>query len=238
MMRAKYISDDLLNTAEAARFLRVSQASIRRWSDSGLLQAQRVGRRRERRFRESDLATFVDGSTPAAPGAAAATVAGVTVNVPLHLATFFSTDLGGLRLAVPFLADGIRLRQPSYLVASGDVLRRYADALEISEGIEVVHFEGGLAADAIAQWEQILAGAMVKGASVIRIVGEMAAEREMFASEDQMLAYEEAFEVMCRRYPVAVMCQYDVRHFDGLAILRALKAHPDLFGLRTGAFLN
>ena len=238
MMRAKYISEDLLNTAEAARFLRVSQASIRRWSDSGLLQAQRVGRRRERRFRESDLATFVDGSTPAAPGAATASVAGVTANVPLHLATFFSSDLGGLRLAVPFLADGIRLRQPSYLVASGDILRRYADALEISEGIEVVHFEGGPAADAIAQWEQILAGATVKGASVIRIVGEMAAEREMFASEDQMLAYEEAFEVMCRRYPVAVMCQYDVRHFDGLAILRALKAHPDLFDLRTGAFLN
>ena len=238
MMRAKYISEDLLNTAEAARFLRVSQASIRRWSDSGLLQAQRVGRRRERRFRESDLATFIDRSTPAPPGAATASVAGVTANVPLHLATFFSTDLGGLRLAVPFLADGIRLRQPSYLVASGDVLRRYADALEISEGIEVVHFEGGLAADAIAQWEQILAGAMVTGASVIRIVGEMAAEREMFASEDQMLAYEEAFEVMCRRYPVAVMCQYDVRHFDGLAILRALKAHPDLFDLRTGAFLN
>jgi len=238
MMRAKYISEDLLNTAEAARFLRVSQASIRRWSDSGLLQAQRVGRRRERRFRESDLATFVDGSTSAAPAAATASVAGVTANVPLHLATFFSSDLGGLRLAVPFLADGIRLRQPSYLVASGDILRRYADALEISEGIEVVHFEGGLAADAIAQWEQILAGATVKGASVIRIVGEMAAEREMFASEDQMLAYEEAFEVMCRRYPVAVMCQYDVRHFDGLAILRALKAHPDLFDLRTGAFLN
>src|SRR5437868_8303310 len=211
MVRAKYISEDLLNTAEAARFLRVSQASIRRWSDSGLLPAQRVGRRRERRFRESDLVTFVDRSTHVATGAATANVAGVTGTVPLHLAAFFSTDHGGLRLAVPFLADGIRLRQPCYLVASGDVLQRYADALDISAGIQVVHFEGGLAADAIAQWEQILAGAMVTGASVIRIVGEMAAEREMFASEDQMLAYEEAFDVMCRRYPVAVMCQYDDR---------------------------
>ena len=40
--------DSLLNTKEAARFLRVSEASIRRWSDAGLLPARRVGRRRER----------------------------------------------------------------------------------------------------------------------------------------------------------------------------------------------
>src|SRR2546423_10229854 len=89
MMRAKYISEDLLNTAEAARFLRVSQASIRRWSDSGLLQAQRVGRRRERRFRESDLATFIDRSTPAPPGAATASGAGRYPQLPPHPAPAF-----------------------------------------------------------------------------------------------------------------------------------------------------
>src|SRR3989442_5262216 len=53
-MVVKYSTERLLNTAEAARFLRVSQASIRRWSDSGLLAARRVGRRRERRVNEAD----------------------------------------------------------------------------------------------------------------------------------------------------------------------------------------
>jgi hypothetical protein len=43
---------------------------------------------------------------------------------------------------------------------------------------------------------------------------------------------------MCRRYPVVVICQYDVREFDGEALLRALKAHPDLFALGVGTFLN
>jgi len=37
---------------------------------------------------------------------------------------------------------------------------------------------------------------------------------------------------------VVVICQYDVREFDGVAILRALKAHPDMFDFRIGAFLN
>ena len=45
--RTVMVGDSLLNTEEAARFLRVSEASIRRWSDAGLLPARRVGRRRE-----------------------------------------------------------------------------------------------------------------------------------------------------------------------------------------------
>jgi hypothetical protein len=43
---------------------------------------------------------------------------------------------------------------------------------------------------------------------------------------------------MFRRYPIAAICQYDARLFDGLALLRTLKAHPDLYGLRIGTFLN
>ena len=53
----------LLNTKEAARFLRVSEASIRRWTNSGLLPARRLGPRRERRFELSELEHFL-GSTP------------------------------------------------------------------------------------------------------------------------------------------------------------------------------
>src|SRR5256714_14575535 len=64
MVRAKHISEDLLNTAEAARFLRVSQASVRRWSDSGLLAAKRVGRRRERRFSGRDPQAFIARPSP------------------------------------------------------------------------------------------------------------------------------------------------------------------------------
>ena len=50
----------LLTTREAATFLKVSEASIRRWTDSGLLPARRVGRRRARRLREEDLRTFME----------------------------------------------------------------------------------------------------------------------------------------------------------------------------------
>lgn len=238
-----------LNTKEAARFLRVSEASIRRWSDSGLLPGIRVGRRRERRFSESDLVAFVEHEPSRHPAAGTVNVGGTALTVPAHLATLFSSDAGGMRLTLPFFAEGIRLGQPCFLVANGELAQRYFDALGHVQGVDLaaalesglfvlVAFTGGKAEDAITQWEGTLSAAVAGRPTVIRIVGEMACERTMFASEDEMLRYEEAFEVMSKRYPVVVLCQYDVRRFDGPALLRALKAHPDLYGLRIGTFLN
>ena len=228
----------MLNTAEAARFLRVSQASIRRWFDAGLLTGHRVGRRRERRFTEPDLIAFMSRSTPRADTPAAASVAGMSVPAPAHLATLYGSDSGGLRLAVPFLAEGVRLHQPCFLVSSGQAVEHYRRDLDLEHGVTVVQFDGGTAAEAIAQCEEMFASARAKGPTVIRVVGEMAEERRMFSSEDEMFQYEQAFDVMCKRYPTVTICQYDVRQFDGVALLQALKAHPDLFDFRSGAFLN
>jgi len=228
----------LLNTAEAARFLRVSQASIRRWFDAGLLPGHRVGRRRERRFTEADLIAFMSRSTPRSDASAAASVAGMSVPAPAHLATLFSSDSGALRLTVPFLAEGVRLHQPCFLVGSGQAVEQYRRHLDLDHGVTVVQFGGATAAEAIARWEEMLATARAKGPTVIRVVGEMAEERRMFASEEEMFQYEQAYDVMCKRYPMVTLCQYDVRQFDGVALLQALKAHPDLFDFRSGAFLN
>jgi excisionase family DNA binding protein len=228
----------MLNTAEAARFLRVSQASIRRWADSGRLKASRVGGRRERRFKESDLVAFL-GEQPAVaePGV---TVGSASVPVPGHVAGYYTTDEGGLRLTVPFLAEGLRLGQPCVLVATEATFKRYVAVLGGGAGAKLMHavFKGGTAAAAIAQWEQRFAELAAQGAGVIRVAGEMAEEREMFTSEDEMLRYEEAFELMSKRYPVVVICQYDVRAFSGLTVVRSFKAHPDMFAFRVGTFLN
>jgi excisionase family DNA binding protein len=241
----------LLNTAEAARFLRVSQASIRRWSDAGLLSSRRVGRRRERRFAESDLVQFLkNGEQPS--GVAhpnAIHVGGVPIPVPGHLATFYSSDVGRLRLTVPYLADGLRSGQPCFLAAGEEILEVYREALKDQDGVDLnravasgqftaIGFDGATVEKAIAFWERNFSDILSHGPAVIRHVGEMASVRRMFPSEDEMLRFEQAFEVMCRRYPVATICQYDVREFDGVAMLRVLKAHPDLFEHRLATFLN
>lgn len=245
------MSQEWLNTAEAASFLRVSEASIRRWSDAGLLAGHRVGRRRARRFAESDLIQFMNrGETQSVQAQPAVIhVGGVSIPVPSHLATFYSSDAGRLRLTVPFLADGIRSNQPCYLAGSDEMLKLYFQALTNQEGVDLdrataggqfvaLAFNGATVETAVAFWEQRFADILSRGPTLIRHVGEMAAVRRMFPAEDEMLRFEQAYEVMCRRYPVAAICQYDVRHFDGVAMLRVLKAHPDLFEHRLGTYLN
>jgi len=244
------VSNSLLNTEEAARFLRVSQASIRRWSDAGLLPARRVGRRRERRFATADLVQFLGQRTgDPLPSRQAVTVGGAPIALRTHLAPIYSTDLGGLRLAVPFLADGLRLGQPCFLAATGSVLVRYVKALSQEHAIDVdaakrsgrltiVGWPGATVAEALANWERLFGKVLAGGPTILRVVGEMACERLMFSSDAEMLAYEEAYEVMARRYPAVTLCQYDAREFNGEVILRVLKAHPDMFQQHLGGLLN
>jgi transcriptional repressor of dcmA and dcmR len=56
----------LMDIHEAARFLRVSEVSVRRYTNSGALSCLRVGGRRQRRFRRADLESFLGASAPAA----------------------------------------------------------------------------------------------------------------------------------------------------------------------------
>jgi excisionase family DNA binding protein len=246
-------SGTLLNTKEAATFLRVSEASIRRWSDSGLLPVRRVGRRQERRFARTDLAGFLGQPTglatprPSAPSTV--NVGGTPVPLRSHLSPIYGTDAGGLRLSVPFLADGLRAGHRCFLAATGPVLERYARSLANDQSIDfagatrdgrltIASWPGASAAEAIAGWELVFGKALAKGPTVLRVVGEMACERSMFASDAQMLAYEQAYELMARRYPLVTLCQYDAREFDGEIMLHVLKSHPDMFERNMGGFLN
>src|SRR3989475_7155797 len=109
------MSTTWLSTQQAAERLGVSEASVRRWSDRGLLPVQRVGKRLERRFKPEHVERF---AVPARPGPPVATdpprvtLAGQTVDLATHLATLYDSDAARIRLAAPFLADGIRAGQP------------------------------------------------------------------------------------------------------------------------------
>ena len=253
MSKAK-ISDKLLNTEEAARFLRVSEASIRRWSDAGRLPSRRIGGRRERRFREIDLLAYLGeagaaSANRAVPVRAEVNVGGMPLPLHIHLATFYKTDAGRLRLTVPFFAEGIRAGQPCFLAAAADVVEAYVEALR-AEGVDIdsavkrgtfVAIAGGPGTSvqgALDFWEQKFWPARASGDAVIRIVGEMSSERMLFSSDEEMMNYEVAFSILANRFPTVTLCQYDVREFDGETIFDAIRVHPDLFGLHLGSFLN
>jgi excisionase family DNA binding protein len=248
------ISDKLYNTKEAAGLLRVSEASIRRWSDAGLLRAQRIGGRRERRFTRAELLRFLaTGELRTHPPADAiqptVNVGGVPLPLHSHLATLYDSDSGRLRLTVPFFAEGLRAGQPCYLTASGDVLDAYLEALGKEPGVDLdaaigegrfvaVAGPGTNVEGALSFWQQAFWRALAGGPNVLRVVGEMKCERQEFSSEAEMMRYEVAFNTVAKRFPTVTLCQYDVREFGGEVVFQAIKAHPDLYSVHLGSFLS
>ena len=184
-----------------------------------------MGRRNERRVAQSDLLQFLnrgEKSSVRPQREAAIQVGGVAIAVPGHLATFYSSDVGRMRLTVPFLASGLRAGQPCFLAATDKVIYLYMKALNNQDGFDLkratangrfsaLGFDGATVDKAVAFWEGQFADALSHGQSIIRHVGEMASVRPMFPSEGEMLRFEDGYDVMCRRFPVAAICKSAAR---------------------------
>src|SRR5206468_3644667 len=110
---------DLLDIREAAEFLRVSETSLRRWTNAGRLPCLRIGGRRERRFRRSDLLAFL--------GTAGDRAQTATQN---HFCGFYTSDVDRARAAAAFLATALQPHVLCLLVAAKDVQRIVISLLE------------------------------------------------------------------------------------------------------------
>ena len=115
-------SEPLLDIEQAARFLNVSETSLRRWTNDGRLACLRVGRRRERRFRRVDLLAFLEGEPAGIPRAAESLARGT------HLCGLYSSEEGQVRQALLFLAEGFRTGTVSYLVGTPETVAQAGGA--------------------------------------------------------------------------------------------------------------
>jgi excisionase family DNA binding protein len=248
------VRERLLTTREAATFLKVSEASIRRWTDSGLLPARRVGRRRARRLREEDLRTFMEAGPAPSTGAADASppsmmvIQDVTVSLGSHLAAFYTTDAGRLRIGLPFLRDGLRAGQTVVLRALPEIREHYFAALR-NEGIDtaetikagqlMIYPEvSGSASEQVARFEELLTAASRQRPGQIRILAETLADVETLGSVAEHMIVEQQVDSIFKRFPVVTICAYDVRAFDAVTVIEAFKLHSDTFGPHVGYWLN
>jgi len=118
---------ELLDISGAAQFLSLSEASLRRWTNGGILPCLRIGRRRERRFRGADLLAFMEESAGAQRAASGKegtmkrqgpqdeAVAAIHGN---HLCGIYGSDAGRLDLTVPFLLEGLQEKSVCFLIRS------------------------------------------------------------------------------------------------------------------------
>jgi excisionase family DNA binding protein len=240
-------ANELLDIGDAARFLNVSETSLRRWTNAGALPCLRVGRRRERRFRRADLLAFLEhqpsratraDSLPRAASVAAPLELSSALTHGDHLTGFYASDLGLITLAVRFILDGLLEGSMVYVVASersnrriGRYLRERRPALErdiADKRLLFCEYQKGPKAQ-IRDFELHLKKSAAAGIQSFRVFGDTWEMRRKVGAS-KFAQYEAAYDhLIARRYPVVTLCAYDVRRFSGVGVLDALKAHRDTF---------
>lgn len=244
---------DLLNIKQAARLLNVSEISLRRWTDRGTLPCVRLGAKRERRFRERDLLAFMERQ-PSGSGRARGPadghlfIEGLTVENGSHLCVLYETDLGRIKLSVPFLADGLRQGEHCLLVAAEDAaepilgeLRKVRPELDREIGERrLIRSDGEPSGEVLYGFlESTFLAITHGGGRRIRLVGDMAASLGKGMSLDDMMAFEARYDqFLADSFPVVSLCQYDARQFPGVGIIGALKCHRDTFRFPLARFLS
>jgi len=217
----------LLDIAQAAALLQVSEASLRRWTNRGLLPCLRIGGRRERRFRRADLLAFVERPPEATPTG--------------HLCSLYTSDIGRTRVAARLLGSALDDGSACILAAQPDVrekilshlARRRRSLRRVLETgrLTVTDYAGSVTAQ-LAYWKTGFERATRNGARSIHVVGDGSGARLAKQGEGDfaaLLEYEAAYGRLARRFPVSTVCLYDARVHTGLETAAVLALHPDLF---------
>jgi len=216
-------SRELLDIREAAEFLRVSETSLRRWTNAGRLRCLRIGGRRERRFRRADLLAFLSEE-------------GGTALVPPrnHFCELYTSDLERVRAAAAFLRVGLQSDALCLFAAAEPVQREVIAQLEQDRPAVQTDLEAGrlIAAEyhasgsaQLAYWRGRIQTALTSGVSRVYVAGDLSAgfSELPFAAT---LAYEAEYgRSIARAFPVITLCQYDARRISGLDAAGLLETH-------------
>jgi len=215
---------ELLDIREAAEFLRVSETSLRRWTNAGRLPCVRIGGRHERRFRRSDLLAFVGGERPAGEPLSGT-----------HLCSLYTSELRRAQDAATFVAAGVRPGTLCLLVAATGVQQAVIELLararpsirrDIKAGrLQLAEYRDSATAQ-LEFWRVRMGAALKNGMSRVLVVGDVSAGALGRLPFPEILEYEAEFgRSIARAFPVATLCQYDARKISGLDAAGLLQCH-------------
>lgn len=242
--------EKLLNVRQAAALLNVSQMTIRRWTNDGLLPCFRIGKKRERRFSEANLHAFIAGRTdPAATNHTVDTVTAVPapnqtsdridgvslgfadLHVPdgSHLTHLYLDRSEALGIQGFFVRQGLNTGETLMVVAPADrrdnLLNTLArDGIPVRDLIKqnrLIHDTGRQSPE---QMTALISGAAVSARTGFRLVGDMSWTSAAGWSLEQTKALEESTNTLLAP-GLLFLCQYSLTEFSGAQTMMALETH-------------
>ncbi|MBE3561208.1 MAG: MEDS domain-containing protein [Ktedonobacteraceae bacterium] len=230
---------------QAAAFLHVSETSLRRWTNSGQLRCFRVGGRNERRFLLADLLAFMPSAQAEQTTAEDNTASG-SADEERHICLFFLNEDEQWQMMRTYLLAYLNSEEPVLYIQDSTAPERL-QALLRAEGLPVESLiERGLLrivppAEAyllggsfdvdrmLAFMESQILAALATGHRRVLLTGEMSWSLAKAPGSEQLMNYEALLNPLVEKYPpVTIICQYDLRRFDGPSVLDAFLTHPTI----------
>lgn len=216
---------ELFTIKEAANYLKVSEMSLRRWTNSGNLKCLRVGRKNERRFREEDLRCYLTGETPSA-------IAGLALPEESHVAHFYKDPEEGLEMARASVKKGLDQGELVVVVvpkSKGDILKARLQEqgilVEILEDQRILTvFEGcDTPVEQIAFVDRLIE--VSKKFKGFRLVGDMVWTRDKHWDAEMLYHLENFTNHQRETIPAKYICQYDLGIFSRDEAFMAMQTH-------------
>jgi transcriptional repressor of dcmA and dcmR len=220
----------LLDIKDAAALLKVSEMTIRRWTNAGKLKCYRVGGKRARRFHMSDLEAFLQG--PSEQGLKPLGVGNQSVPDGSHMTHFYSGKEDALGLSLPFVTEGFRHGEVVVVVMPPERgrdfltnLERQAPSLEAQLRSGRLHVSAGK--DSPEEMISYLAK-FVESSGNFRLLGDMAWTVQKEWDLAALRTLEEAVDDFPSREGAILLCQYSLEDFSGSDIMMASELHEQI----------
>lgn len=222
----------LLNIQQAARFLNVSEMTVRRWTNAGALRCYRVGTRRARRFSVEDLIAYLEERKPPAdPTRVSLGYNGLQSPDGAHLAHLPMDASEALDLAVAYLCEGLLHQETVCVVAPENRTNRIVRRLQLC-GVDIAayqqagkcFFSSGM--DTPVRQARYLAEVAGQSGQRLRGFGDMTWAKEKGWGAKELRDLEDFVNGVPS--PAAgnlFLCQYALDRFSGQETLMAMETH-------------
>lgn len=215
----------LLTIKEAAKFLKVSEMSLRRWTNSGKLNCLRVGKKNERRFKEEDLIAYISGTTAKKTQA---------LNLPenSHVAHFYKTDQEGMKICLNAVKNGLDKGELVVVMITPkkrELLRKQLNEqgilVDILEDQQILTLYPGAETpeEQIRFVDQLIERA--RKFNGFRLVGDMVWTREKNWDSEMVHTLEKLTNQQRKNIPAKYICQYKVDEFSRDESFLAMQTH-------------
>ena len=243
-------SAPLLTISEAAAFLNVSKATIRRWTNEGRLQCLRIGARDERRFHRSELDAFLGEPSSrhsVKPGHSAETEAPSPVQAG-HRCLVSKDREEEWGILGPAILSGLEEGAQVLMIEVADRKERLEALLKskglskrklaASHALRSVSVEDSYLLSGEFRWDRAIAflesailEAKARGFEKILVVGADSGAADSGGNDyaDELKKYELGVDEMLARHPNAtVLCPYTASEINAQLMVQGFLTHPHM----------